>query len=39
MRRLVSAVADRPIGPGRIIRTIGDQISAEIDAALPLGRG
>lgn len=39
MSRLVSAVAGRPIGPGRIIRTIGDQISSEIDAGLPLGRG
>jgi hypothetical protein len=39
MSRLVSAVAGRPIGPGRIIRTIGDQISAEIDAGLLLGRG
>ncbi len=39
MSRLVSAVAGRPIGAGRIVRTIGDQISAEIDAAVPLGRG
>jgi hypothetical protein len=39
MSRLVSAVAGRPIGPGRIIRTIGDQISTEIDAGLLLGRG
>ena len=39
MSRLVSAVAGRPIGPGRIVRTIGDQISAEIDAGLLLGRG
>jgi hypothetical protein len=39
MSRLVSAVAGRPIGAGRIIRTIGDQISTEIDAATPLGRG
>jgi hypothetical protein len=39
MSRLVSAVAGRPIGPGRIIRTIGDQISSEIDAALPVGPG
>jgi len=39
MSRLVSVVAGAPIGPGRIIRTIGDQISAEIDAVLPRGRG
>ncbi len=39
MSRLVSAVAGRPVGPGRIIRTIGDEISAEIDAALSLARG
>jgi hypothetical protein len=39
MSRLVSAVAGRPISAGRIIRTIGDQISAEIDAAVPVGRG
>jgi hypothetical protein len=39
MSRLVSAVAGRRIGAGRIIRTIGDQISAEIDAAAPLARG
>lgn len=37
--RLVSAVAGRPIGPGRIIRTIGDQIRSEIDAAGVEGRG
>lgn len=38
MSRLVSAVAGRPIGPGTLIRTIGGQISDEIDAAAPLAR-
>jgi len=38
MSRLVSAVAGRPIGPGRLIRTIGGQINDEIDAAAPTGR-
>jgi hypothetical protein len=39
MSRLVSAVAGRPIGPGHLIRTIGGQITDEIDAATPVGRG
>jgi hypothetical protein len=39
MSRLVSAVAGRPIGPGQLIRTIGGQITDEIDAATPVGRG
>jgi hypothetical protein len=38
MSRLVSAVAGRPIRPGHLIRTIGGQISGEIDAAAPTGR-
>jgi hypothetical protein len=39
MSRLVSAVARRQVRAGRIIRTIGDDISAGIDAALPAGTG